>query len=751
VAIRSAAIESALRLSPRIEILPIVHANGDMAQEVRETLISRAYDCLAVPLPESVSSAVEAAIDDLPTISVVVLREHQAGEDPGEGSVPGTESLSWQTQGEAGEIVDPGWAGDTASYVPIDPCQAVIMGLRVAMGEGIQRAYIDRDVNVYEPEPLPVPDPYSLKTVSVAAYGAAALPSLPRPVAGSQRAARIAWMAFRLHELELDYEAILALCPVQDWPYLREAYRERKAYEACDPPAVGAELYPVSEGSLYFILGELPFITGLYEQRRAELRSDRHLSIDGVKELLLETRLRCSGKGSVLGTKGLSRQTQGEAGENVDPGRAGEEGKGSVSADPGWAGKEGKGRVPGAGSLPWQAEDGRVEQRPGRAGDVASSGGWDSPSDWMTPQRLQIFLQYVRNLALLDRRLTPDLYTLVTAAKQIGGDQFAITLIETAKDYAPARAGFGGATEPGKGSVPADPGWAGGMAGGIFDSIAFGIGQAEFPDGTIARMKSRLPGPPQLWRTLQLKPKPSPIKRRDWGQRWNPLRQCSWPPEDSRIESFNLHVRDQAKALIGADLARTEKFTTSVKDGIDFRETLRQWHKREIYVKDIPPARGSIEIVVFLFDTPADAHKYSWQATWFAEHPGESTLSFFATPFSQNLVGPGVAQSLYGGAMFLFPPRPIPDIWTDPRLAFDTLEERLLAGALLHSQEQHVALVSPIQIPARWRLLARRFRKQLIPIPLSRFSRQTIHRLRHFHVLNGHEVRSYAAKFIQDM
>ena len=72
---RSAAIETVLRLSPRIEILPIVHANGDMAQEVRETLIARHYDCLAVPLPESVREAVEAAIGDLPTVSVVVLRE----------------------------------------------------------------------------------------------------------------------------------------------------------------------------------------------------------------------------------------------------------------------------------------------------------------------------------------------------------------------------------------------------------------------------------------------------------------------------------------------------------------------------------------------------------------------------------------------------------------------------------------------------------------------------------------------------
>ena len=616
-------VESDLRLSPRIEILPIVHANGDMAHEVRETLIARHYDCLAVPLPESVSHPVEAAIEDLPAISVVVLREDQEASERG---------------------------AKQASYVPVDPCQAVIMGLRVAMGEGIERAYIDRDVRMYEPDPIHVPDPYNLKTVSVAAYAAAALPSLPRPVPGSQREARIAWMAFRLHELELDYSAILALCPLQDWPYVREAYLERKEYVVPDSPPSGPETYGVSDASLYFILGELPFITSLYEKRRAELRTDKHLSIDGVKELLVETRTR------------------------------------------------------------WMAE--RKEYT------------------WMTLAGLQIFLQYVRNLALLDHRLTPDLYTLVTAAKQIGGDQFAITLIETAKDYA-----YSQEAESWRSS----------------SAIAFGIGQAEFPDGLMVRMKSRLPGPPQLWRTLQLRPKPTPLKRRDWAQRWNPLRQCSWPPEDSRIESFNLHVRDQAKALIGADLARTEKFTTSVKDGIDFRETMRHWHKREIYVKEIPPARGSIEVVVFLFETPADPAKYSWQATWFAEHEAESTLSFFATPFSQSLIGPGIGQAIYGGAMFLFPPRPIPDIWTDRRLALGSLEERLLAGALLHSREPHVALVSPVRPPARWRRLARHFRKQLIPIPLSRFSGQTVDRLRRFHVLNGHEVRSYAAKFIQEL
>ena len=107
---------------------------------------------------------------------------------------------------------------------------------------------------------------------------------------------------------------------------------------------------------------------------------------------------------------------------------------------------------------------------------------------------------------------------------------------------------------------------------------------------------------------------------------------------------------------------------------------------------------------MFLFEVPADPAKFSWQATWYAEHAEESTLCFYATPFLENMIGPGIGQSQYGGAMFLFPPRPIPNIWDDPRLDFaQTLEERLIAGAASHSLESHIAFVSPIPPVARWR------------------------------------------------
>jgi hypothetical protein len=79
-----------------------------------------------------------------------------------------------------------------------------------------------------------------------------------------------------------------------------------------------------------------------------------------------------------------------------------------------------------------------------------------------------------------------------------------------------------------------------------------------------------------------------------------------------------------------------------------------------------------------------------------------------------------------------------------------TLEERLLAAACLHSRERHVAVVAPRLPQPSWRRLARGLGRKLIHLPLSRFSGQTVERIRTFHVLNGKHVRSYAADFIRD-
>jgi hypothetical protein len=605
------------RLGESLSIFPVIHESGDYSLQVREEVLSGRYDCIAVALPPSFQEPVVQGIERLPEISVVVRKE----------------------EGDS----------DAVNYVPIDPCQGMIMAVRLALQEYIPCVFVDMEVGSYEVYEGVFPDPYALKRIPAERFLATLLPTIPRPQSGSQREKRVAYMARQLRMLEMEYKNILFLCSVLDWPWVREAYSSELPGPEPDRIFEPAKLYSVSAGTLYFMLGELPYITYLYEKSREELTSDENLSIDGVKELLMETRKR------------------------------------------------------------WLAKH-------------------DLTQHHLTPQVLQLYMKYVRNLTLLEKRLTPDLYTLTIAAKQIGGDSFAVSLVETAKDY------------------PYQP-----QADEGYNTISFGTDRGELADGEVVLLKNRLAGERKVWRSLPLKPEPEIRKQKLWKYFWNPFGQCSWTPEDRRIESFNLHVREQAKALIGEDLARSEKFTSSIKDGIDIRETLRHWYEGEIYVKEIPPSRGTIEVVVMIFDDHANPERYSWCQTWYAEHDAESTLCFYATPYLEEMVGPGIGQSTYGGCSLLFPPRAIPNIWEDPRLDFArTLEERLLAGAMFHTTEPQITLVSPRAPLLGWRKMARRFRKKIIHLPLSRFSLQTIQRLRRFHVLNGKPVRSYASSFIQD-
>lgn len=621
-----------LRFSPRIACLPVIHGSGDFAVEVRRLMLAEKFDCLAVPLPESFQAAVERAIEELPQVTAVVQEE--------QSRYGGTD---WSEPGAAG--AGPADERRPCSYVPIDPCQPVIAALRIARQERMARAFIDLETERYLGVSGVLPDPYALKRVPVEQFSAAVLPALPRLPEGQPRD-RVLTMAARLRELERRYQSILFVCSMTDWPWVREAYVEQTAEPAEDAAVEDPAIYRVDPQTLIFLMGELPYITGLYERARAELDDDENLSVDGVKEMLLAARQR------------------------------------------------------------YQEDLGKRARK-------------------ISPQMLRSYLKYVRNLSLVERRMTPDLYTLIVAAQQIAGDQFAIHLAETARDY------------PFTAPLP-------------FDELQMGIGQGRLPDGELVTMKNRLPGPPVVWRSTRLNRRPPKIDQMKWQMQWNPFRQCSWPPEDVKIERFRTHVKDHALKLLGQDLARTEKFSTSLKDGLDIRETLRNWHTGGLYVKVLPPSRGSLDCVVMLFDSPADPRDYPWRITWHAEHHDESTLSFFATHHAHEIVGPGIALASYGGAMFLFPPRNVPDIWRDPRFDYaDTLEERLLAAALYHSEEPHIALLSEAPPGAGWRRLAKKHGKRLVHVPLAHFSQETVQQLRMFHVLNGQQVRSYAEHFIR--
>jgi hypothetical protein len=667
--------EAVFHLTDQITLIPVIHGSGDMAVEVRRRLLAGEFDCLAVPLPENFQSAVEAAVVELPRISAVAQRERR--EDWSSGASFDETDFAEDSEGRDGDDADLEGAGSDGefgdepddlsriNFVPIDPCQPVIAALRWALEERLPRAFIDLPTNAYRAESITTPDAYALKRVAHVRFSAAVLPTIPLPRQALHRR-RIAYMASRLHELARFHQRIVVLCAYWEWPWLRDAFRavsphatEADAATAIDWTGLDREpddvepvrAYPVAPRTYQFALGELPFITGLYERARSELEADENLSIDGVKELLLAAREK------------------------------------------------------------YQATHGKRART-------------------FTPQVLRLYLKYVRNLSLIERRFTPDLYTLITAARQIMGDQFAIALAETSREY----------------PVSAE------AASHLVDeqAIEFGVDRALLPDGDVVRVDNRLAGPPLVWRSLQLNTRPTRAEQQKWDMQWNPYMQCSWPPEDAVIERFRTHLKDKALALLGTDLARTEKFTSSLMDGLDIRETLRNWHTGELYVKNCPPARGHLDCVAMLFDSPADPRDYPWRTTWIAEHHDESTLALFATDFHSELVGPGIGVATYGGALFLFPPRPVIDIWTDPRLDFTTtLEERLLAGGCLNSTGRYVAVLSDAPPGAGFRRMAKRFGKKLIHIPLAHFSAQMVQQLRLVHVLNGRQVRSYAARFIR--
>jgi hypothetical protein len=624
------------RLSERIACVPVVHGSGDFAIAVRRLLLNERFDRLAVPLPPSFQADVERAIDRLPAPTVVVQRELPEFSPP---KIALEETDKGDDDSDEDDL-DPG-----CSYVPIDPCQAVIAALRSALAERIPRSFIDLEVNRYRPLAAPLPDPYALKQVAHEKFAAAILPALQRPTSELHQA-RIAHMAGQLRQLEAKSKRILCLCSIHEWPWLREAYQEQTVPAREADTVTDTEWLQPDPLTLLFLLGELPFITALYERARRDLEDDENLSVDGVKELLIASRTK------------------------------------------------------------YRAELQRRARK-------------------ITPHLLRQTLKYARNLSLLERRLTPDLYTLVVAAKQTCGDAFAAHLAETARDY--------GYTEP-LGLKP----------------VKLGVDSARLPDGEQVRLFNRLPGAPLIWRSCELQRRPQKPECDKWQMRWNPFSQCSWPPEDEAIERFRAHCFDRALAVMGADLARTEKFTTSIMDGVDIRDTLRHWYEESIYVKILPPSRGRLDSVVMLFDSPADPRTYPWRTTWYAEHQEESTLAFFATDFSQELVGPGIALASYGGALFIYPPIAIPDIWTDETLDFvETLEERLLAAACRYSQCPTIAVVSSAPPGAGWRSLAQRFRKKLVHLPLGQFSDGLIQQLRMVHVLNGKQVRSYASDFIR--
>ncbi len=237
----------------------------------------------------------------------------------------------------------------------------------------------------------------------------------------------------------------------------------------------------------------------------------------------------------------------------------------------------------------------------------------------------------------------------------------------------------------------------------------------------------------------------------EWGEHFRGSI-CSFSPEDIYIESFGVELKKRGVDKLFDSRARTQPMFTSMLDGIDIRETIRNWWQdQQLYVRESVKRKEQAGAVVMVFTEPAQEEDYPWRMTWQGEHDQESDMAFFATRPMERLIGPGIARCRYGGFALTYPPRRMFDVWSDPWYAQVAINAReyLVLAALDYGEGTSVIYVGPSPLRPKIHLWAARRGKKIITVPLGEIAPSEVARLRQFHVLGGHQVRAWAEQYIK--
>jgi hypothetical protein len=335
----------------------------------------------------------------------------------------------------------------------------------------------------------------------------------------------------------------------------------------------------------------------------------------------------------------------------------------------------------------------------------------------------RLWARYTRNLALIQKQLLGGLFDLTVAGRSIVDDNFAWELWEMANAYPHQK------TETDLMTVKV-------------------TGEQIWLNTRRIQLRRRLPRKKARLRPVGLKGRKKERFPGEWQKRWAGHSICSYPPEDLVVEGYGLFLKKKGKSILSQERSRTEPFSTSLLDGIDLRETLRNWHEKKIYVRQNERVSGEVGAVVLIFDEDRD-NRYPYCITWLGEHQNESDMAFYATDPFATMVGPGIGRAEYGGLMLSLPSQRMLDVWGDPDYQFaETKPERLLLAALDYSLEKLVVYVAPRPPRSVFRSVAARMDRKIIYIPIGQLSPVALKKVRVMHVLDGHEKRAVAKDYI---
>jgi hypothetical protein len=335
----------------------------------------------------------------------------------------------------------------------------------------------------------------------------------------------------------------------------------------------------------------------------------------------------------------------------------------------------------------------------------------------------RLIARYTRNLAHVSGDLVAGVYDLAVAARSIVDDNFGWEVWQMANRYLAQH------------------------DSSEYETVRLSAGEIWLNTKRL-RIRRRLPRPKQKMMPTGLKPRKREKTPGEWARQTGGNAICSYPPEDLVIEEYGRFLKKKAKAMLSEERVRVEPFATSILDGIDIRETIRNWHRHKIFVRQADRLRGEVGAVVIIFDEDR-GDRYQYLTTWLGEHQNESDMAFYSTSPFDHLVGPGIGRAEYGGLLMTLPPRRLFDVWTDSDYDFaESKPERLLLAALDYSVERFVVYVAAKPPRSIFRSIAAHLNRKILYVPIGALSPLKLKKIRVVHVLDSYERRSEAKDYV---
>jgi len=574
-------------------------------------------------------------------------------------------------------------------YLLVEPADPLVEAARSALEQDIPLHCIDVDTNSYPQHRDALPDSYSICRIGLKNYYQAYCSASSDLPVEREDQRREQGMAYRLQALARNHQRILFVCGMLHLERIKAHYASPMAAPLERISRNDIALHNLHPDSCREIMGEFPFLSAVYEMRRGPLP-------DQPQEQVAALRKRFNALELIKGGK-QEQASEEELMKNAMLRTARQMGRGESFLD----------RQRLLYRLFSEAA-GHYRQETGESVHI-----WQK----------RAFFRFTRNYALQSGMLLPDLFQLLTAARGCIDDNFAYALCRLATSYPWQSASSDLATI----SIAPDEIWGGSRRIRFRPRQKHVKGLSQL--GMLKRKREARPG--------------------EWLAGFDDPSICSYPAEDIAIEEYGRFLKRKGCQQLSEELCRTEKFSASLLDGIDMRETLRNIHEGSIYVREQQRVTGGVGCLVVVFDGGRNDQRYPYCMTWLGEHEQESDMAFYATDPTENIVGPGICRCEYGGFMLSYPPRRMMDVWQDPDYRmFESKSEVLLLAALDYSREKHIVYVAGRPPRSIFKQLAARRDRKIVYIPLGSLSPHKLNKLRILHILAGKDKRDIARDYI---